>query len=180
MEKLEEDLKGKINQEVRILIHTEIRDSQLGNMSPFAEPRKGDSEIRIIFLGIYGIGKAPLYIHGRDENGKNKLLRNSFNVWVDENSGNPVHEDETILQRLNDIDIRPWFKKLISLKDELKFIERVRIADPDKEYLAEKILKGEPDYYPARTPCYFHCYSIFNDDEFKFTEKVLAHLEKIV
>lgn len=179
LEKLKTDLKGKIGQKVKLVVHTEVRDSELGNMNPHTEPRSSDSEIWIVFLGIYGLGENPLYIHGRDENGKDKLFRNSLDIWGDEDTGNATHEGRTTLRRLDNIDIKSWFERWIFSEDKSEFKKRVKAAEPDEKYLAERILKGEPDYYPVgMSPHYSPCYSIF--DEPKFVEKVLAYLEKIV
>lgn len=171
-----EKLRSKIGQKVKLVAHTETRDSCLGNMNSISEPKKTDSEISITLLGIYGIDQEPIYIHGMNENGQALLFRNNINMWADENSGNPTHEDSTALIRVDEIDIEALFKNsLILLQNETNFKTKVQTAEPGEKYLAEKIIKGAPDYHGFYWTS-FYC----RFDDPKFIEKALTYLERII
>lgn len=173
-------LKEKIGQKVKLRIRTEWTDEDLGNMNPLGNAQTNDEEILIIFLGVYGVDGQLLYIYGKDPvTGKDKLFRNSLNIWVNEDTGNPTHEDRTTLQKLNDVDIEGWFSKTIYLDGESRLEERIKAVEPGEKYLAERIVRGEPDYWPVgSSPHYSPSYSIF--DEPKFINKVLTYLERII
>jgi len=180
VEKLVAALKEKVGQKVKLAVRLEVRDESLGNMGADSEPRISGSEIEIVFLGVYGLGQAPMYIHGIDEKGKATIFRNSHDVWVDENTSCSTHQDSTTLTRLDDVDIDSWFKGgYIYGTEEMAFIGKVSAAEPGEKYLAEKILNGQPDYRPVgNTPRYCPNYFMFDDP--KFVEKAIAYLDRIV
>jgi len=178
-QKLIAALKEKVGRKVRLLVQLEVRDKELGNMGADGGPRVSGSEIEIKLLGVYGLGSQPLYIHGVDTDGKAKIFRNNSDAWVEEETGNPTHHDCTTLLRVDDIDISTWFANGTLLANEHAFIAKVKAAEPDNKYLAERILNGQPDYRPAgSSPRYYPSYCMFEDS--KFVEKAIAYLDKIV
>lgn len=180
VQKLIAALKEKIGKKVKLLVRLEVRDKELGNMGGYDDPRISGSEIEIEFLGVYGLGQNPLYIHGMDDKGKINVFRNASDVWVDENTSCSTHEDSTALIRIDDIDIDPWFKdRYVYGMEEMMFVGKVSAAEPGEKYLAEKILKGQPDYRP---PCNMphYCPHLFMLDDPKFVEMTIKHLDRIV
>lgn len=178
-QKLIAALKAKVGKKVKLFVRLEVRDKELGNMGADGEPRVSGSKIEITFLGVYGIGSRPLYIHGVEADGKEKIFRCDSDVWLDEDTGNTTHQDCTTLEKLDDIDISRWFATGSLPTDEQAFVAKVRAADPDNKYLAERILTGQPDYRPpTNSPRYCPSYFMFENPA--FVQHALRHLERIV
>lgn len=173
IENLKNLLKEKVDHEVKLLLHVEIRDEELGNMNPhITAPRVLDEEYQINFLGVYGINEKPIYIYGRHES-EDKLYRNSSNIWVGE-TGNPNHEDSATLIKLDNINVKKWFSDG-NLLDYSELQKKIKAEEPNEEYLAKEILEGILHYQPG---IYNVSFSILTNP--KFIDNVLKYLERIV
>lgn len=192
-------LSEMIGTDVKVVLYTELRDYTLGNMN-LGDPSELTTEYMINFLGVYGLGKRPLYAHGKNtKDGKDMLFRNNLDIWLDENTGNPTHEEHTQLISLGEIDVRQWFSRYTSLEDESALYRRIKDAEPKEEVLsswtedvyilkirrkdaelkektlAKKILEGRPFYIPG---VWNPSLAVF--DETRFISKVITYLDKIV
>lgn len=160
-------LKEKLNQEVTLRLHSEFKKSM------------GSSEYedhQIILLGIYGIEKRPIYIHGRSLKIGDRLYRTNNDIYMDSDSGHTSYSDYLTVTTIDDINVKNWFAKPISdkLKDALE--KKMKAKEPKTSASwAEKIVKGISE---CRIPGHEIPLAII--DEPKFIDQVLTHLNKIV
>lgn len=167
-------LRGIIGKQTIVVMHSTV---DTGECIP--EVKESDWEYPIILCGIFGVGKMPIYIHGKDADGKNILLRNNSSIMAEESTGIIYYRRENELTKLGDIDIKNWFgNSRLTLDEKSEFEKKLLRSRPDDKHLAIKLLNGQPTYYPSSSPRIDPSYSFF--DNWDFIKNVLAHLEKIV
>lgn len=135
-----------------------------------------ETHFSFFLFGVYGIDKQMIYIHGKElEDNRNKLFRNSLDIWIDENNGNSTHESKTTLIKLDYIEIKELFSgHLVSPEIKSKMIRKIG-NKPNVKYITEEILEGR---IYIGSGFYSTPQSMF--DNTKFIEKVLTYLEKII
>jgi len=180
VEKLVAALKAKVGQKIKLAMHNTVRDDSFGG-GGLCPPRHEDSEEVIIFLGVYGLGQQPLYIHGVDDKGKAVIFRNDTGIVFDEDIGRLTQMRHTDITNLDDVEIGQWFRNGVDRYDKqaLAFIKKMEALVPKESYLAEKLLEGKIDYHPPSGRPYYYP-SDFKLVDPGFVEKALAHLDRIV
>ncbi|MFA5878540.1 MAG: hypothetical protein WC845_04200 [Candidatus Staskawiczbacteria bacterium] len=170
-------LKSMIGRKVNLLVHSSAEDLTGGSES--SKPVEKTEKVRITFLGIYGVGDTPVYIHGIDQGGNERLFRNCINVCSSEDTGNPNYRGQTTVRRICFIKVGPWFNSLPSINALNAFERRVQSKEPDERYLAEKIFLGQIYYRPPGSGLHYSpCYPVFNDT--RFIAQVLAYMDRII
>lgn len=164
-------LKEKVGKVVKISSHsqsTSLDANTLGVKVP------GYShEFNVTLLNIYGIGASPVYLHYKDENGKEWLCANASNHGMDEDRGICVFESRDWLKSIDEIDIEKWIKSYKPTERKAEIKENIYKNEKDGYCVANRIFNGSLCKYPGSHQCFLF-------DEPYFIKDVITYFDKIV